>query len=51
MTVSESDIIYSYGKIREQLKFWIETNYTPDMDDLKYLIDRFPNKVGDEDGE
>jgi hypothetical protein len=51
MTVSESDIIYSYGKIREQLQFWIDQNYTPKAEDLKYTLDSFPGEVGDEDGE
>lgn len=48
MKTSEDDIIYSYGKIRDQLQFWIDQNYTPKAEDLKYILDSFPEKVGDE---
>jgi hypothetical protein len=49
MTVSEDDIIYSYGKIRETIRAWTVEDHTPTMSELRQIINSYPDKVGDEE--
>lgn len=49
MTVTEDDIIYSYGKIREQMKDWIDGKHNPTINELSNLLSKYPSEVGEED--
>lgn len=51
MTVTEDDIIYSYGQMREQIRIWINQKMRPTLTELAELLDQYPENVGDEDDE
>jgi len=51
MTVTEDDIVYSYGQMRDQIQIWINQNVRPTLDELAKLLEQYPENVGDEDDE
>jgi len=49
MTVTQDDIEYSYGQMREQIQIWINQKVRPTLDELAELLVQYPEQVGDED--